>query len=185
MTIDTVILDRDGVINKDSDNYIKSPNEFIFIEKAVDAINLLKQNKKNIFIATNQSGINRKYYNLADFININNKLLGSLPANTISGVYYCPHTPDQNCQCRKPLSGMTDKIISIHNLNPATTAFIGDSLRDLQAAEHSKVKYKFLVRTGKGEKTLSQHQSEVSKIITSNAVFNNLYECCQKIISHD
>ncbi len=190
MFIDTVILDRDGVINHDSDKYIKSPEEFILINKSLDAIYNLYKNNIKIFIATNQSGINRGLYSLDTFLNINNKLLNKIKlkfnTNIINSIHYCPHTPMQNCQCRKPLTGMIDNIITIHNINPNKTAFIGDSMRDLEAAHNAGCGYKYLVKTGKGLSTLAKLTNTPttnSNFFNLDNVFDDLYTCVEKILN--
>jgi D-glycero-D-manno-heptose 1,7-bisphosphate phosphatase len=191
MKIENVILDRDGVINEDSDAYIKSPEEFIFIEKSIEAIIALKQNNINIFIATNQSGINRGLYNLTTFFDINTKLINTIKKysfgnihsnnNVISGIYYCPHTPEQTCTCRKPLPGMITKIKINHNINLNTTAFIGDSMRDLEAAIQAGCAYQYLVRTGKGINTAHKYK----KNLNPNNIFDNLYDCVAYILKNN
>lgn len=184
MHIDTVILDRDGVINLDSDQYIKNPEEFIIINNSLQALKNLYNHNIKTFIATNQSGINRKHYSLETFLNINKKLLDSVDNNKIiSAIYYCTHTPEQDCCCRKPLPGMIESIIMHHKLNPLTTAFIGDSLRDLQAADKAGCKYKFLVKTGKGLITLEKYKDDFKDLLKSSNVFNDLYDCVNNIIS--
>lgn len=194
MKIKNIILDRDGVINHDSDNYIKSPTEFIIIDKVIDALFLLQQKKINVFVATNQSGIGRGLYTLQDFLNINRKLLDALEGhyknhtdnkilnlnNIITAVYYCPHTPTDNCYCRKPEPGMIKKIQANHGINLEQTAFIGDTMRDLQAAETAGCKFKFLVKTGKGQDTYNKHKDKLE----SKYVFDNLFNCVEHIVKN-
>lgn len=193
LKITSVILDRDGVINHDSKHYIKTPEEFILIDNSIDAISDLKCNDVNVFIATNQSGINRGLYNLRTFLKINDKLIRNLnKPDDILAIYYCPHTPDDNCNCRKPQTGMIDKIKTNHNIELSTTAFVGDSLRDLQAGYMAGCKFLFLVKTGKGLDTLKNHKLELNNFeklsqtgeISLFKVFDNLYDCANYIINN-
>lgn len=182
MKIENVILDRDGVVNEDSDEYIKSPEEFILINKSIDAILELKKHNINIFIATNQSGIGRELYDLNTFFKIHDKLITQIKKNPIiSGVYYCPHTPEQACSCRKPLPGMINKIITNHKLNLNTTAIIGDSMRDLEAASTAGCKYQYLVKTGKGLATVDKHKDKLNP----EYIFDNLYNCVTYILKNN
>lgn len=185
--IENVILDRDGVINQDSDLYIKNPTEFILIDNAIDALYLFHKHNIKIFIATNQSGIGRKLYDLKTYLAITNKLLNAIKAhklynqsNIISAIYYCPHSPEQRCTCRKPLPGMIEKIQSNHHIDLQKTAVIGDSMRDLDAADAAGCKFKFLVKTGKGIATLEKGADKLS----SQIIFNNLFDCAQYICKH-
>lgn len=188
MPIKNIILDRDGVINQDSEHYIKSPDEFILINNSIEALFKLYNNKVNIFVATNQSGINRKYYSLDIYLDITNKLLNKISKynkfntnNIIQAIYYCPHTPDENCNCRKPKTGMIDKIKAHHNLDLEHTAFIGDTLRDLEAAYNAGCKYLFLVKTGKGEYTNNKY--DLKNLFNNNyyGCFADLYSCAEYI----
>lgn len=192
MQIKHVILDRDGVINKDSDQYIKKPDEFIIIDNTIEALYKLFDNNIEIFIATNQSGINRGLYTLLDFVEINNKLLKNIRQyrdnnnqHIITGVYYCPHIPDQNCECRKPKTGMIDSIVRNHLIDLNKTAFIGDSYRDLEAADEAGCAYLYLVKTGKGEATLAKHKGTSNTLIKEENIFNDLFHCVQHIITNN
>ena len=152
-----IILDRDGVINEDSDEYIKSPDEFIPIPGSLEAIARLNHAGYTVLIATNQSGIARGYFTMDTLNQIHDKLKRLLGAygGRIDGIFFCPHGPDDNCQCRKPRPGLYEEIA--HRLNTSLDAVpaIGDSLRDLQAAQ-SLGASPVLVLTGKGEATLAK-----------------------------
>lgn len=191
MQINHVILDRDGVINKDSDLYIKNPDEFILIENTIEAMYKLFDNNIEIYIATNQSGINRGLYTIHDFVGINNKFLKSLQEfrthnnqHIVTGVYYCPHIPDENCNCRKPKTGMIDSIVRNHHIDLNKTAFIGDSYRDLEAANTAGCRYLYLVKTGKGEATLAKHKNSNNTLIKPENIFNDLFHCVEHIITN-
>lgn len=151
-----IILDRDGVINEDSDAYIKSPDEFIPIPGSLEAIARLNHAGYLVMIATNQSGIARGYFTMDTLNQIHDKLKRLLNAygGRFDGIFFCPHSPEDNCHCRKPKPGLYEEIA--HRLHTDLTAVpvVGDSLRDLQAAQTVGA-IPVLVRTGKGERTLA------------------------------
>jgi len=152
-----IILDRDGVINQDSDNYIKSVDEFIPLPGSLEAIARLNQAGYRVAVATNQSGIARGYYDLAALNAMHDKLrrlLTNLGGN-IEMIAYCPHGPDEGCDCRKPKPGMYRDIAQRMEASLKDVPVIGDSLRDLQAAQAVDA-YPILVRTGKGERTIAK-----------------------------
>ncbi len=149
-----VILDRDGVINHDSEHFIKSPDEWKPIPGAIEAIARLNQNGFRVVVATNQSGIGRGLFDMATLNAINDKMCGQVfrQGGRIDAVFFCPCTAEQNCHCRKPDTGMFEDIaVRFHTgLNGVPT--IGDSLRDLEAGVKSGC-VPYLVLTGKGKKT--------------------------------
>ena len=156
-TIKTIILDRDGVINRDSANFVKSPDEWIEYPDSISAIVKLQQADFLVVIATNQSGLARKYFDL-DTLNAMhakmNSLLKAAGGEDIpqDHIFFCPHHPDHTgpCDCRKPQPGMMHKIEERFGTKPEETAVIGDSCRDLEAAEAYGAALKILVLTGKG-----------------------------------
>ena len=153
-----VILDRDGVINQDSDNFIKTVDEFIPLPGSVEAIAKLKHAGYIVFIATNQSGIFRGFYDATTLNAMHEKLAALLQKHNaeIDGIEYCPHGPDENCDCRKPKIGMYLTIAKQLGLTDYSDIIVvGDSLRDLQAAQAINAK-PHLVRTGKGERTIQK-----------------------------
>jgi len=161
-----VILDRDGVINFDSDNYIKSPDEWIPIPGSLDAIALLTKAGYPIVIATNQSGVNRGLYSLDTLQLIHRKMLNAIQSvgGKIEKIYFCPHRPDENCACRKPQPGMLQAILRDFNLKSDEVIYIGDSFKDWEVAQTIGCEF-ILVRTGNGEKTVKQlPQNDRTKI---------------------
>lgn len=152
-----IILDRDGVINHDSDQFIKSPEEWQPIDGSLDAIAFLTQAGYTLAVATNQSGIARGYFNVQTLNEMHAKMhkLVRQAGGEISGVWFCPHTADSNCDCRKPKPGMVLDILDRFQAQASETYLIGDSLRDLQAIA-SAGGQPILVRTGKGMKTLEK-----------------------------
>ena len=148
-----VILDRDGVINHDSDQYIKSPEEWKPIPGSLTAIARLNQAGYRVVVATNQSGIGRGLFETDTMIAIHDKMFKALAqvGGHIDAIFFCPHTNDDNCECRKPKPGMFREIAARFNADLAGVPAIGDSLRDLQAAAAAGAQ-PVLVLTGKGRK---------------------------------
>jgi D-glycero-D-manno-heptose 1,7-bisphosphate phosphatase len=149
-----IVLDRDGVINFDSDRFIKSPDEWRAIPGSLEAIAMLNQNGYRVAVATNQSGIGRGLLDMAAFNAINDKMTRQLSqaGGRIDAIFYCPHAADARCECRKPLPGMLREIGRRFNSDLKDVPAIGDSLRDLQAA-HAVGASPILVITGKGKLT--------------------------------
>lgn len=149
-----VILDRDGVINQDSDAFIKNPQEWQPIAGSIAAISQLYQHGYSIFVATNQSGLARGLFQPEDLDAIHAKMHALVDAagGKIEHVFYCPHGPNDNCQCRKPRSGLLDQIEKYCATSLRGVPCIGDSLRDLQAASNKGCR-PILVLTGNGRKT--------------------------------
>jgi D-glycero-D-manno-heptose 1,7-bisphosphate phosphatase len=151
-----VILDRDGVINFDSDHFIKSPDEWRPIPGSLEAIARLNGAGFHVAVATNQSGIERGLLDMNALNAIHSKMLKAAQqvGAHIDVIYYCPHSSGTDCRCRKPLPGMFIDIGQRLNVALEGVPCIGDSLRDLQAASTAGGK-PFLVLTGKGAATLA------------------------------
>lgn len=150
-----IILDRDGVINYDSEQFIKSPEEWRPIPGSLEAIARLNQNGYRVVVATNQSGVGRGLFDMTMLNAIHDKMhkACALAGARIDAVFFCPHAADANCQCRKPKSGMLEEIAARYSLNNLRgVPAVGDSLRDLQSAATVGA-LPFLVLTGKGVKT--------------------------------
>jgi len=152
-----IVLDRDGVINYDSKNYIRSPEEFILIPGSLEAIASLFRAGHQIFIATNQSGLARGLFDLSILSKIHKKLeqqLDRLDAK-LSGIFFCPHGPWEDCNCRKPRPGMYQAISEFCSISTTEMYCVGDSLRDIQAAGAVGATT-ILVLTGNGKKVLEE-----------------------------
>jgi D-glycero-D-manno-heptose 1,7-bisphosphate phosphatase len=149
-----IILDRDGVINHDSDEFIKSPDEWIPIPGSLEAIARLNQAGYRVIVATNQSGIARGLFNIVTLNEIHQKLhtAAQRVGADIDAVFFCPHAADDNCDCRKPKPGMLHEISKRFDVSLKGVPNVGDSLRDLQAGFVAGCT-PYLVLTGKGEKT--------------------------------
>lgn len=149
-----IILDRDGTINEDSDHYVKSSDEWIPIPGALQAIARLNHAGYHVVIATNQSGVGRGLFDMAALNAMHDKMRRLLAAEggRIDAIFYCSHTPEENCVCRKPLPGLFNEIAGRYQISLQNVPAVGDSLRDLEAAA-SVGAIPVLVRTGKGKKT--------------------------------
>ncbi len=149
-----IILDRDGVINQDSDQFIKSPEEWKPIPGSLEAIARLNQWGWRVVVATNQSGVGRGLFGMDTLNAINDKMVRSLTqlGGRLDAIFFCPHAADSTCDCRKPKPGMFHQIAERFNVDLYGVPCVGDSLRDLQAGISVGCE-PFLVLTGKGEKT--------------------------------
>lgn len=167
---DAIILDRDGVINHDSDFYIKSPEEWQPIEGSLEAIARLHQAGIKVIVATNQSGIARGLYDEATLQEIHSKMntLIAEAGGELTAIFYCPHGPDDGCDCRKPLPGLIQQMADSLAINPIGIPIVGDSVRDLVAGEALGC-LPVLVKTGKGERSLAS-----GKVKPDTPVFNDL-----------
>lgn len=155
-----VVLDRDGVINEDSDDYIRSLDDWHPVPGSIQAIAELTRAGYRVAIATNQSGLGRGYFDLDTLESIHSHLreLVEEAGGQIAGIFYCPHLPDAGCDCRKPATGLLQAIERELGESPRNCHFIGDSLKDLQAARAYNCR-PVLVRTGKGQGTAASLQS--------------------------
>ncbi len=165
-----IILDRDGVINEDSDDYIKSAEEWYPIPGSLEAIAKLKQAGYTVVVATNQSGIGRGLFSFEDFEDICEKMdvLLDQAGGYVDGIFLCPHAPDDNCDCRKPLPGLFEQIAEEFAVDLTGVPVVGDSLRDLQAGQAVGCT-PYLLKTGKGQRTLERGEG-----LDGVAVFEDL-----------
>ncbi|PJI47940.1 MAG: D-glycero-beta-D-manno-heptose-1,7-bisphosphate 7-phosphatase [Pseudomonas sp.] len=173
-----LILDRDGVINQDSDAYIKSLDEWIPIPSAITAIARLSKAGWTVAVATNQSGIARGYYDLATLESMHQRLRERVAeqGGELGVVVYCPHGPDEGCDCRKPKPGMLLQIAQHYGAELRGTWFVGDSRGDLDAALAVDCQ-PVLVKTGKGERTLTKPLPE------GTLVFDDLAAVADQLLS--
>lgn len=151
-----IILDRDGVINEDSDDFIKSAEEWLPIPGSLEAIALFNHAGYSVAVATNQSGIARGLYNLETLHEMHKKMSSMLDAigGSVDAVFYCPHLPGRHCSCRKPKPGMLLDIAKRFDYESLQGVyFVGDTYRDIEAARAAGA-VPVLVRTGKGIRTL-------------------------------
>lgn len=164
-----VILDRDGVINHDSDRFIKSPDEWRPIVGSLEAIAKLSQSGFRVIVATNQSGIGRGLFDMATLNTIHEKMHRAVhqAGGRIDAIFYCPHTADSTCECRKPKPGMLREIGLRFHTTLAGVPVVGDSLRDLESAA-SVGAQPILVETGKGKMTRKTSPLPPGTVIASD-----------------
>ncbi|MBQ0720605.1 MAG: D-glycero-beta-D-manno-heptose 1,7-bisphosphate 7-phosphatase [Gammaproteobacteria bacterium] len=178
-----IILDRDGVINQDSDDYIKSAQEWQPIPGSIDAIARLCRAGYRVAVATNQSGLGRGLFDLDDLEAIHDKMreLVESAGGHIAGIYYCPHLPAAGCNCRKPAPGLLDAIAEDFSTPLTNVVFIGDSLKDLQAGVARRCR-PILLRTGKGAAYEKQLADETNVLIRSAQVYDDLSSAVDSLL---
>jgi D-glycero-D-manno-heptose 1,7-bisphosphate phosphatase len=176
-----IILDRDGVINEDSDDFIKSAEEWRPIPGSLEAIALFNHAGYNVAVATNQSGIARGLYSLETLHEMHKKMSSMLDAigGSVDAVFYCPHLPARHCSCRKPKPGMLLDIAKRFDYESLQGVyFVGDSYRDIEAARAAGA-VPVLVRTGKGIRTLQVCTDEQLHDVL---VFDNLLSVANELL---
>jgi D-glycero-D-manno-heptose 1,7-bisphosphate phosphatase len=177
----TIVLDRDGVINQDSENYIKSHEEWVPIPGSIEAIALLHAAGYRILVATNQSGLARGLFDEYALAKIHQKLCSVVEeaGGIISGIFYCPHSSDENCLCRKPKTGLLSQAEEEFGDSLKGSYFVGDSLRDLIAGKSFAMR-PVLVRTGNGHAT----ENELSDAkLADIPVFDDLLTATQELLT--
>ena len=154
----TVFLDRDGVINQDSPNYIKEPSEFHFIAGSDRAVALLTRAGFDVIVITNQSAVGRKMVTPEVLEAIFDKMKQGVEkcGGRIRDIFYCPHTPNEGCSCRKPEPGLIFQAKDRYGIDPALSCMVGDSAKDMMCAENAGCGLNVLVRTGNGEAALKE-----------------------------
>jgi D-glycero-D-manno-heptose 1,7-bisphosphate phosphatase len=174
------ILDRDGVINFDSDQYIKSPAEWRPIPGSIEAIARLNQSGYRVAVASNQSGIGRGLFDMATLNAINDKMMEMVfrHGGRIDALFFCPHTAAEACACRKPRTGMLEEIAARFHADLKGVPCVGDSLKDVQAADVVGAQ-PILVLTGKGQRT-----REEGGLPKKTLVFQDLGEASRHIVAH-
>ncbi|WP_420588875.1 D-glycero-beta-D-manno-heptose 1,7-bisphosphate 7-phosphatase [Bacterioplanoides sp.] len=179
-----IILDRDGVINQDSDAYVKSVDEWIPIPGSAKAIADLCKAGFQVAVATNQSGLARQYFTQSDLDAMHKKMavLVKAEGGKFAHIAWCPHGPDDDCNCRKPLPGLIHQIEKALNVSAEGAWMVGDSLRDLQAGAAANCKVA-LVKTGKGEKTLPKLLA--NEELKNSKVFCDLAEFVDFILASE
>ena len=137
MPLKLVILDRDGTINRASDEFVKSPDEWHPLPGALEAISRLNHAGYHVVLATNQSGLGRGLFDMAALNAVHAQMIKSLAAvgGRIDAIFYCPHAPDEGCACRKPAPGLLQQIEERYGVSLKGVPYVGDSLRDMQAAQ--------------------------------------------------
>ncbi len=152
-----ILLDRDGVINQDSKDYIKNAEEWAPIKGSLEAIADWQRRGIEFAVCTNQSGLGRGLFYKDDLFDMHakcNSILKSLGGKPLR-FFFCPHTPENNCSCRKPKALLLELAIEALGSKPSNTVFVGDSPSDLKAAQAASVQF-ILVHTGNGESTYKE-----------------------------
>ncbi|MGI9305438.1 MAG: D-glycero-beta-D-manno-heptose 1,7-bisphosphate 7-phosphatase [Gammaproteobacteria bacterium] len=173
-----VILDRDGVINHDAADHIKSPDEWRPIPGSLEAIARLNEAGYCVAVATNQSGISRGLFDVETLGEIHGKMQSELArvGGRLSGIFYCPHVPEDHCDCRKPKAGLLRQIGETLQIELTDVPFVGDSVRDMQAAVAVGA-WPVLVRTGHGETSLASRN-----LPARVAVYDNLAAVADELL---
>ncbi len=170
-----VILDRDGTINQDRDDYVKSSDEWLALPGALEAIAALNHAGYRVVLATNQSGLGRGLFDITALHAMHNKMNRLLQdvGGRVDAIFFCPHNPKvETCNCRKPLSGLFEQIRDRYEADMSTVHAVGDSLRDLQAAAALGCPV-HLVRTGKSEHQVPSLLPEGTQTHRDLAAFAN------------
>ena len=178
-----IILDRDGTINEDRDDYVKSADEWVPIPGALEAIARLNHAGWSTVVATNQSGLGRGLFDMASLNAMHSKmntLLAKL-GGRIDAVFFCPHNPDDLCDCRKPAPGLFKQIGERFGTDLSTVPVVGDSLRDLQAGVAAGCR-PHLVRTGKGRLT---EDAQVHQQVPGTQVHDDLSAFAEYLIQQE
>ena len=163
-----IILDRDGVINEDSEEYIKSPAEWHAIPGSLEAIAKLNKAGITVVVASNQSGIARGLFTEQTLAKIHKKMQDELAklGGHIDDIFYCPHHPDDNCACRKPKPKMFLEVLHKYKIDKKDVLAVGDKLTDVQVAKKIGCDMA-LVKTGKGQQTLDEHRDELPDVLVA------------------
>lgn len=179
---DIVFLDRDGVINVDSSEYIKNESEFEFIPNSPEAIALLTQNGFNVIVITNQSLIGRKMISQKTLDAIFKKMKDGIKkaGGDIKDIFYCPHTPADNCSCRKPNPGLILEAQKKYQIDLNQSFMVGDSAKDIECARNAGCSKTLLVKTGNG---IAARQQLFQKGIIPDFIGTDLYETALWIIN--
>jgi histidinol-phosphate phosphatase family protein len=150
MLKNVVFLDRDGVINRDSPNYVKSWDEFHFLPGSLEAIARLTASQRTVFLITNQSAVHRRIISKETLYDIHHKLRERVLAHhgKIEDIFYCPHRPDENCSCRKPKPGLILQAQKKYDIDLSTAFMVGDNPKDIECAKNAGCRVSILVRTG-------------------------------------
>ncbi len=174
-----IILDRDGVINVFSDQFVKSPDEWKPIPGSLEAIARLTREGWRVVVATNQSGLARGIFEMATLNAIHAKMHKAVmqAGGRIEAVFFCPHSADMECDCRKPKAGLFNEIAARYGKDLRGVPIVGDSLRDLQVAD-SVDAWPLLVKTGKGKKTLA-----AGGLPRNTTVFDDLNEAVDQLLA--
>jgi D-glycero-D-manno-heptose 1,7-bisphosphate phosphatase len=177
-----IFLDRDGVINRDSPNYIKSWSEFEFLPGSLTALKQLNLNGFAAIIITNQSAVNRNLISRTELETIHAMMKNRIQSQggEIKDIFFCPHTPEDGCDCRKPKPGLIYKATKKYRIDLSRSIMVGDSVRDIECAWTAGCEYAVLVKTGYG---VTAEKSLAERGIFADYVAADLYEAAQWIMA--
>ncbi len=183
MLKNVVFLDRDGVINRDSPDYIKSWSEFKFLPGSLDAIKLLTLNKFITIIITNQSVINRNMVSSDGLEYIHSMMKSTFKSGgaEIKDIFYCPHIPEDRCDCRKPEPGLILMAQKTYHIDLANSVMVGDSVKDIMCARNAGCGHSILVKTGNG---VNSEKILAKKNISPDHVSENLLDAAKWIVGN-
>lgn len=181
-----IILDRDGTINEDRDDFVKSPEEWVPLPGALEAIARLNHAGWHTVLATNQSGLGRGLFDMAMLNAMHarmNQMLGK-QGGRIDAVFFCPHTPEDQCNCRKPLPGLMEQIGERYGVDLKDVPIVGDSLRDLQAGMAAGCPT-HLVRTGNARQLEAKQLAALLAQVPGTQTHDDLSAFAEYIIQHE
>lgn len=183
-SIKLVILDRDGTINEDRDDYVKSADEWQPVPGSLEAIARLNQAGWHVVIATNQSGLGRGLFDMEALNRMHRKMHDGLlqHGGRIDAVFFCPHAPEDECRCRKPLPGLFEEIAERYGIDLHGVPAVGDSLRDLQAATSAGCT-PHLVRTGKGGELDADGLAQLARQVPGVTVHDDLAAFAEALLA--
>ena len=178
-----VFLDRDGVINRDSPDYIKSWSEFEFLPGSIAAIQGLTASGFSPLIITNQSAVGRQMISIRDLEHIHFMMKSAVSSGggEIKDIFFCPHRPDEGCDCRKPKPGMLYQARERFDVDISTAVMVGDSAKDIECARNAGCGHAILVRTGNG---IQAETALAEKKIFPDRIVRDLHEAARWIIDH-
>ena len=178
-----VYLDRDGTINHDSADYIKSRFEFKFIPGSIEAIRLLTQSGFTTIVVTNQSALARKLISPEELDQLHIMMKNAIESGggQIKDVFFCPHLPDDGCECRKPAPGLLLQAQRKYGIDLSTSIMVGDSAKDIECARNAGCGQAVLVKTGKDDD--AEHILKTKHIVADHTA-KNLYDAAKWILAN-
>ena len=170
-----IILGRDGILNLYRDDHVKSPEEWVPIPGALEAVARLNHAGWHTVVATNQAGIGRGMIDMASINAVHQRMMQRLAevGGRVDAVFFCPHTPEDNCDCRKPKPGLMNQIAQRYGIEPRTVPMVVDTLRDLQAARAAGCE-PHLVRTGRAVALTDAQVVEIVQQVPATEVHDDL-----------
>ncbi len=181
-----IILGRDGILNEFRDDHIKAPEEWVAVPGALEAVSRLNHAGWHVVVATNQSGIGRGMIDMASINAVHAHMMRSVQGfgGRIDAVFFCPHTPEDECDCRKPLPGMALDIARRYGVDLRQVPMVGDTLRDLQAARAAGCE-PHLVRSGRAGALSAAEMAQMVEQVPGTFVHHGLGELATHLLERD